>query len=306
MKKVVIAGGTGFLGKYLAERYAKEGVEVVIIARSSRSDERNIRYVKWDGITLDDWAKELEGAEVLINLAGRTVNCRYTEKNMREIFDSRTGSTKVLGEAIEACTQPPKLWVNSSTATIYRHAEDRPMDELTGELGKGFSVEVAQTWEKAFFSCNTPKTRKVALRVAIVLWGSGGALVPYRNLAKLGLCGKQGNGKQMFSWLHIEDLARIIDYVEEHKELEGVYNASAPNPVNNIDFTAAVRKAYKAPFGLPANKLLLEAGALFMQTETELLLKSRWVLPRKLSDAGFKFKFETLDLALADIVNAGS
>lgn len=304
MKKVVIAGGTGFIGMYLAQRYAGNGCHVVVIARNCREDERNISYVRWDAKTIDNWAKELDGADILINLAGKSVNCRYTEANKREIYDSRTGSTIVLGEAIQQCLNPPKLWINASTATIYRHAEDRPQDEDTGEIGKGFSVDVAKQWEKAFFNAETPDTRKISLRIAITLGPNGGVMIPFRNMVKMGLGGKQGNGKQMFSWLHIEDLARIIDFIEANELLEGVYNASSPNPVNNAAFTAAMRKAYDMSFGIPASKFLLELGAMMIKTETELLLKSRWVVPKRLVDAGFNFQYETLDKALENIVAA--
>lgn len=304
MKKVVIAGGSGFIGMYLANRYALQGNTVVVIGRSLHQDTNRIKFSQWDGKTIGPWTKEIDGADVVINLAGKSVNCRYNQANQREIYDSRTGSTMVLGEAILVAEKPPKLWVNSSTATIYRHAEDRPMDEITGEIGKGFSVDVAKKWEKSLFDCKTPHTRKVALRIAITLGPRGGVMIPYRNLTKMGLGGKQGNGRQMFSWLHIEDLARIIDYIEEHENMEGVYNASAPNPVNNTEFMAAMRKAYNMSFGLPANKLMLEIGALLIKTETELLLKSRWVLPKKLTEAGFNFKYKTIDAALADIVEA--
>ncbi len=287
---------------YLAKRYAAQGCHVSVIGRSVHEEQRNIHFVKWDGKTLDSWADELEDADVLINLAGKSVNCRYNDANMREIYDSRTGSTQALGEAIAKCKIAPKLWINSSTATIYRHAEDRPQDEDNGELGKGFSVDVARKWEQTFFNCETPNTRKVALRMSIVLGPHGGVMIPYRNLVKMGLGGKQGNGRQMFSWLHIEDLAAIIDFIEENTALEGVFNASAPNPVNNTKFSAAMRKAYDMSFGLPATKFLLTLGAMVIKTETELILKSRWVLPKKLTEAGFKFQYQHIDEALENIV----
>lgn len=305
-KKIVIAGGTGFIGEYLAARYANQGHKVVIISRFTKLQAGNVSYVLWDGKTIDTWANEIDGADLLINLAGKSVNCRYNDANMRAIYDSRTGSTMVLGEAIAKAKNPPKLWINSSTATIYRHAEDRPMDEDNGDIGTGFSVDVARKWEKAFFDCDTPNTRKVALRIAIVLGPRGGVMVPYRNLAKLGLGGKQGSGKQMFSWVHIDDVASIIDFLETHPQLEGVYNVSAPNPVNNKEFTRLVRYAYGVKVGLPATKLMLELGAILIGTETELLLKSRWVLPKRLIAAGYNFKFPELAPALADIVAAES
>ncbi len=222
--KVVLAGGTGFIGDYFRQQFTKQGYEVKIIARSSPA-------IKWnDQVAM---IEALENAEMVINLAGKSVNCRYHKKNKREIITSRTGTTKLLGDAIKKCQHPPELWINSSTATIYRHAEDRPMTEQNGDIGTGFSVDVAKKWENAFFNFSLPKTRQIALRIAIVLGPNGGVITPYKNLVKFGLGGIQGNGNQMFSWIHVEDLFQITQFLKREKHLSGIFNCSSPNPVPN-------------------------------------------------------------------------
>ena len=293
LKKVVLAGGTGFIGQYLERAYTNQGYIVHIISRQPGQ-------VSWD----DERAMidALEGAEMVINLAGKSVNCRYTEKNKKEIYESRTKTTEALGKAIEKCRKPPQLWINSSTATIYRHAEDRPMTESTGELGTGFSVDVGKAWEDAFFRFNLPKTRQIALRLAIVLGADGGVMEPYVNLVRFGLGGKQGEGKQMFSWIHIEDVYRIIEFLKQRKDLKGIFNASAPNPVTNRELMEHMRKVMDRRIGLPAPEWMLGLGAVFIGTETELILKSRWVLPERIEKAGYKFHYDRLDRALWQIV----
>ncbi|KAA0548560.1 TIGR01777 family protein [Bacillus sp. BGMRC 2118] len=290
--KVVLAGGTGFIGQYFEQKFMKQGYEVKIISRQHQ-------HISWNDQKAIQEA--LEGSEMLINLAGRTVNCRYNEQNKREIMNSRIETTTILGNAVEACQSPPRLWVNSSTATIYRHAEDRPMTEEKGEIGEGFSVDVAKAWEEAFFSYNLLKTRQVALRIAIVLGPSGGVMTPYMNLVKYGLGGKQGSGKQMFSWIHIEDLFNIVRFIQEHDHLSGVFNCSAPEPVSNQELMKTLREKMQKPFGLPAMKWMLELGAAFLRTETELVLKSRWVLPDRLQREGYHFTYHTLNQALDNI-----
>lgn len=293
LKKIVLAGGTGFIGQYLERAYTNEGYIVYIISRQPGQ-------VSWnDESAIID---ALEGAEMLVNLAGKSVNCRYNEKNKREIYESRTHTTEALGNAILKCKNPPKLWINSSTATIYRHAEDRPMTESTGELGTGFSVDVGKAWEDAFFRFKLPKTRQAALRMAIVLGADGGVMEPYVNMVRFGLGGMQGEGRQMFSWIHIEDVCRIIEFLRQRKDLQGIFNASAPNPVTNKELMAHMRQAMGRRAGLPAQKWMLELGAVFIGTETELILKSRWVLPERLEKEGFRFQFDQLDRALWQIV----
>ncbi len=292
-QKIIIAGGTGFTGKYFTQKFMASGYEVIIISRQPN-------HINWNNSTAI--ITGMENAAMLINLAGKSVDCRYNEKNKKEIFDSRINTTKILGEAILQCKNPPPLWINSSTATIYRHAHDRPMTESAGEIGTGFSVNVATNWEKSFFDFKLKNIRQVALRMAIVLGKNGGVVQPIKNLVRFGLGGKQGSGKQMFSWIHIEDLYNIIIFMQQHKELQGVFNTSAPNPVTNTTLMQVFRKNMKMPFGLPTPKWLLKIGAVFIKTETELVLKSRWVIPEKLLQAGFVFKFKTIDEALKNIL----
>jgi uncharacterized protein len=292
-KKIVIAGGTGFIGQFLERKFVAEGYDVIIVSRTSG-------HVHWDdesGIIT-----ALEGAEMLINLAGKSVDCRYNEANKQEILRSRTETTLQLGKALLACKQPPALWLNSSTATIYRHAEDKPMTEVEGEIGSGFSVSVAKAWEEALFSFTLPETRQVALRIAIVLGKGGGVIVPYLNLVHYGLGGYQGNGNQMFSWIHLEDLYRIILFIQKHEELEGAINCSSPYPIKNKVQMRILRNLRGQRFGLPMPRWLLKIGAAMIGTETELVLKSRWVLPDRLLKQGFEFKHPTLEEALKDIL----
>ncbi|OES43880.1 TIGR01777 family oxidoreductase [Domibacillus iocasae] len=294
MKKIVLAGGTGFIGNYFEMKFKKLGYEVKIISRQTK-------HISWENKT--GVIEALEGAELLINLAGKSVNCRYNEANKNEIMNSRIRTTKLLGELILACENPPGIWMNSSTATIYRHAEDRPMTEETGEIGAGFSVDVAKSWEETFFSFNLPKTRQIALRIAIVLGRNGGVMTPYRNLVKFGLGGVQGSGNQMFSWIHVEDLFQIVLFLKEREDLSGVFNCSAPHPVTNRELMEKLRTTMNVPLGLPSPKWMLEFGAIFIKTETELVLKSRWVLPDRLERAGYPFTFKTLDETFQDILS---
>jgi uncharacterized protein len=293
-KKIVLAGGTGFVGKYLHKKYTTLGYEVIIISRGKE-------YIKWNNNAAI--INSLENAEMLINLAGKSVDCRYNEKNKKEIYYSRIDTTKALGEAILQCKNPPPLWINSSTATIYRHAEDRSMTETEGEIGTGFSVGIATAWEKTFFDFSLHKTRQVALRMAIVLGKDGGVIHPLKNLVRFGFGGKQGKGNQMFSWIHIEDVFRVVEFVQENKFVTGAINVSSPNPITNNSFMQIFRKSMQIPFGLPTPVWLLKIGAFIIKTETELILKSRWVIPQKLMDWNFNFAFKTINKALEDILH---
>lgn len=291
-KKVILAGGTGFIGKYFEQKFKALDYEVLIISRQTG-------HIDWR-----DQARliaALENADMLINLAGKSVDCRYNEHNKREIMNSRTETTSILGEAVQACQNPPALWFNSSTATIYRHAEDRAMTEESGEIGSGFSVEVAKAWERAFFDFKLPKTRQIALRISIVL-GEGGVMTPLTNLVKFGLGGIQGPGNQMFSWIHIEDLYQIVLFLKNREDLEGVFNCASPHPITNRELMSQLRKNLNRPFGLPSPKWLLEIGAVIIRTETELILKSRWVIPDRLEKEGFHFKYATIGEALRQIL----
>nr|WP_211184568.1 TIGR01777 family oxidoreductase [Paenibacillus lemnae] len=295
MKKAVLAGGTGFIGSYLENELSRLGYEVIIISRQKQ-------HVSWQD--RDNIIQALEGAEMLINLAGKSVNCRYNERNKQEIFDSRTETTQILGEAVLACAKPPVLWLNSSTATIYRHAQDRPMTEQSGEIGSGFSVEVAKKWEETFFQFQLPYTRQAALRISIVLGPGGGVMTPMQNLVRFGLGGHQGPGDQMFSWIHIEDVLGIILFLRDREDLSGVFNCASPQPVTNRELMAQLRSILHRPVGLPSPKWMLEMGAVFIKTETELVLKSRWVIPERLQQEGYHFKHDKLREALQHIVQA--
>jgi uncharacterized protein len=293
IKKIVLAGGTGFVGNYLRDQFTQLGYEIIIISR-------NRECVQWNNEA--GMIQALENAELVINLAGKSVNCRYTEKNKQEILKSRTETTEKLGKAILKCKNPPELWINSSTATIYRHAQDRPMTEKMGEIGSGFSVDVAKQWEESFFRFRLSKTRQAALRMAIVLGKEGGVFPVLANLVKFGLGGKQGSGLQKFSWIHIDDLFQLILFIQKKKNLTGVFNCSAPNPVDNSTLMCSLRSSMKIPIGLPSPKWLLEVGSIFIQTETELVLKSRWVLPERIVGEGFNFKYPLLKDALDKIL----
>ncbi|MFD2700603.1 TIGR01777 family oxidoreductase [Paenibacillus shunpengii] len=294
MKKVVLAGGTGFIGQYFQHGFEQLGYYVFIISRQ----QGHISWQDHAGIV-----QALDGADLLINLAGKSVNCRYNASNKKEIMESRTRTTRILGEAVLHCRKPPALWINASTATIYRHAEDKPMTEQSGELGTGFSVEVAKAWEEAFFSYVLPHTRQAALRIAIVLGPGGGVLTPYIYLTRFGLGGKQGPGNQKFSFIHIEDLFRIVQYIQSREDLEGVFNASAPYPVTNRELMHEMRKTMRVPVGIPTPKWMLEMGAIVIRTETELILKSRWVVPERLLEEGFEFKYPTIQSTLKAVLN---
>jgi len=289
---VVLAGASGFIGSYFRQRFAAEGWQVRTVGRAASAD------AQWH----DDGAitKALDGAELLVNLAGRSVNCRYDARHRREIVDSRVLTTRALGRAIASCATPPRTWINSSTGTIYRHAEDHPQSEADGELGSGFSVDVARAWEDELAASVVPETRKIPLRIAIVL-GAGGVMSPLRNLARLGLGGHMGPGTQKFSWIHVEDLFHVVLFVHEHAELTGPVNAATPFAVDNRELMGLVRQSMGVPFGIPTPAWLLEAGAVLIRTQTELVLKSRWVEPRKLLDAGFDFQYPTLAGALNEI-----
>jgi len=297
-RRIVLAGAGGFIGRYLAARFAESGDTVVTIGRSGAD-------ANWgDAAAI---GALLEGSDILINLAGKSVNCRYTRKNMAAIFSSRLLTTAALGEALQAAANPPKLWFNASTATIYRHADDRPMTDETGELGSGFSVNVATAWEREFFAHSLAGVRQVALRMAIVL-GDGSALTPLVMLTRLGLGGPQFGGKtrgarQRFSWVHIEDVYRAIEFLSTSPDFGDTVNVTSPNPVENRDLMAILRRVLGVRFGIPLFGWMLEVGAFGIRTETELLLKSRWVVPTRLLAAGFEFKFPQLDGALRDILH---
>ena len=268
--------------------------------------------VAWDGLHAGEWGNHLNGADVVINLAGRSVNCRYNQANRREIMESRVVTTRLVGEAIAKASIPPRLWMNASTATIYRHATDRAMDDVDGDVGGGeagllsswrFSYDVAISWEQAFFESKTPGTRKIAMRSAIVMSPDrGGAFATFLNLVRAGLGGAAGTGRQFVSWIHDADFVAAVEFLIAHADLDGCVNLSSPQPLPNRDFMAGLRRAHGTRIGLPATNWMLEVGALVLRTETELVLKSRRVVPRRLLEAGFEFGFPEWSRAAADLV----
>jgi uncharacterized protein (TIGR01777 family) len=298
--KIVIAGGSGFLGKALTDFFVKKNIRVVILSREPQPGSNMIKEVYWDGKTLQEWKHELEGAEALINLSGKSVDCRYTKQNKEQIYSSRLVSTRVLGDAVRQCIHPPKVWLNSSSATIYKGSYDKFMDEQQGEIGHDFSMDVCRKWEAVFNECITPYTRKVTLRTSIVLDVKGGALVPLIKLVRAGLGGEMGSGKQYFSWIHIDDFCRINEWLIQ-KPVTGVYNVCSPQPLPNADFMRALRNSMHIRVALPLPALLLECGAALIRTETELVLKSRKVYPQRLLDEEFVFEFPDLKTALEDL-----
>jgi len=309
--RIVIPGGTGQIGRLLTNYFHAAGDDVTVIARDT-TPEALRGTIGWDGRTLGAWTEAIDAADVVINMAGRSVNCRYNENNRRIIKESRTQTTRLIGQAIAAAKHPPALWMNASTATIYRHSFDRAMDEATGQLGGGepnvpdtwrFSIDVAKSWEEVFFQSVTPGTRKIALRTAIVMAPSrGGTLSILLGLVRRGLGGASGSGKQFVSWIHDEDFIRAIEFLIDHEQIDGIVNLSSPNPLPNREFMQALCDAWGARIAIPAAAWMLEVAAAFMGTETELVLKSRRVIPRRLLDAGFEFQFPAWPEAAADLV----
>ncbi len=308
--KIVIPGGSGQVGHILARYFHGRGDDVTVLSRRPQAE--LWRVLAWDGVTEGPWIGALEGSDVCINLTGRSVNCRYDAANRREIKQSRVVSTRLLNEAIGSLRHPPQVWLNASTATIYRHALDRPMDEAHGELGGdepgapdtwNFSIDVAKSWEEAFFEGATPRTRKVAMRSAITFSPDrGGAFDVLLGLVRRGLGGRQGSGQQFVSWIHEVDLARGVEWLIAHEQWEGTVNLAAPNPVRNWEFMRALREAWGGVPGLPLAPWMVELGAVFLRTESELILKSRQVVPGRLAEAGFTFEYREWAKAAAELV----
>jgi hypothetical protein len=311
--RIVIAGASGFIGQRLVQAFRDEGADVRTIGRTGDAVWGNTLRIR----------ELVDGADMVVNMAGKSVNCRYYARNRAEIHRSRVDTTRELAEAIRSAEHPPPLWINSSTATIYRHAEDRPQTESTGELGEGFSVSIATAWEQALFDGELPGTRRVALRMAIV-FGDGSALVPLIRLAQAGLGGPQydgpwfataarrragtfhedrhTHGRQKFSWVHLDDVVGSIRFIRDHEEIDGVVNVSSPNPTDNRTMMHTLREAVGRRFGLPTWRWMLEVGSVAIRTETELVLKSRWVVPERLLAAGYEFRYPTLRGALAAVI----
>lgn len=300
---IVIFGANGFLGRYLSRYFARQGKEVVCIARTRRGWSGDGMFLEWNGRDPGPWTLALEGAETVINLTGRSVDCRYTPENRREILDSRVVPTITIGKAIAACKIPPKCWINSSTATFYRHAADHAQDDWTGEPGEGFSVDVARAWEEAFFSSAVPaETRKTAIRTGIVLANEPHtAFAVLAKLAHSGLGGPMGRGDQRVSWVHIADFLRAVHFIAENPFFSGAVNLTAPEHPTNREMMRAFREVAGMPIGIPATEWMIQLGAVFMKTEPELVLKSRWARPTRLKDAGFRWRWQGIGEAIADL-----
>ena len=307
--KTVILGGTGELGTILSRAFHREGQDVVVISR--RAAQTPWRSVQWDAATHGEWDAELDGADVVINLAGRSVNCRYSAENRRQIKQSRVVTTQLVGEAIAAASRPPRVWLQASTATIYAHRFDAPNNEASGILGGvdadapdswRFSIDVAQSWERALDNADVHDTRKVKLRAAMVMSPDrGGVFDTLLTLVRLGLGGKAGDGRQYLSWIHYADFVQAIQWIIDHEEISDVINIAAPNPLPNAAFKHDLRAAWGMPIGLPAAKWMLEVGAFIMRSETELILKSRRVVPGILAERGFSFQFPSWPEASRDL-----
>ena len=307
--KIVIPGGSGQVGTMLARAFHPDGHDVVVLSR--RPVPRPWRVVAWDGATPGAWQREIDGCDVVINLTGRTVNCRYTAANREEILQSRVVSTRVIGQTIAQAARPPRVWLQASTATIYAHRYDTANDEYSGVIGGNemsahsswrFSIDVARAWERAFAEAAVVKTRKLALRSAMTLSPDhGGVFDTLLRLARFGFGGSAGDGRQYMSWIHYEDFIAAVRWLIERHDIDGIVNVASPNPLPNAEFMRVLRQACGVPFGIPANRWMLEVGAVFMRTETELILKSRRVVPARLLEQGFMFKYAEWGLAARDL-----
>jgi uncharacterized protein (TIGR01777 family) len=309
--KIVIPGGSGQVGQLLARAFVKEGHDVVILSRQ-RERRKAGRIVLWDARTMGEWCTEFEGADVVINLAGKSVNCRYNPENRREIIQSRVASTEVVGEAIMRARRPPGLWLQAATATIYAHRYDAAHDEFSGVLARDddevpdtwrFSLDVATKWERAFNqSGNLPRTRKVLLRCAVIMSpDDGGIFDVLLGLVRRRVGGRSGDGRQYVSWIHDADFIRAIHWLIEHEHLRGAVILASPHPLPNAEFMRALRAAWGTRMGLPAPKWMLEIATFFMRTESELVLKSRRVVPGRLLRDGFEFAFPNWKEAARDL-----
>lgn len=293
MKKVIIAGGTGFLGQEIKHHYESQGCEVYILTR--KPSHKNDIY--WDGKTIGKWFEYLDGADILINLSGKSVDCRYTPENKKKILNSRIWSTQILQQAVNECSHPPKTWMNASTATIYADSRTHQNTEENGIIGSDFSMNVAKEWEETFFKISSPLTRKVALRISLVIGKSGGVYPVLVRLAKWGLGGRAGNGTQKFAYIKIEELLNMLDFIEANEKLKGPVNCTSPEDLTNSDFMRLLRKENKIRYFLHQPEWMIKLGAKLIGTAPELILKSRYVYPEKLTQAGYTFKYPTYEQA---------
>ncbi len=290
MNKMLIAGANGFIARHLTEFFTKQGWEVAGLARRRNGLHEKCRYVQWDGMEIDDWVTEIDQCDVLVNMAGRSINCRHTEENKRQILSSRVDSTALLGQAIGQSENPPPLWINGSASGIYQKTNDVAHGE-DGPHGEGFIADVVKAWEERFFSAEIDSSvRRVALRTTMVIADEpGNPFRILRKLAKFGLGGKAGSGKQMVSWIHIEDLCRAVQFIIDHQQIEGPVNLAAPDAITNAEMMSRFRKSVGMPVGIPAPALGVHLGAFLMGTAPELILDSYWVEPKRLLEHGFEF-----------------
>ena len=301
-KPIILAGGSGLIGRLLADHFKVQGHPVTILTRGSDGRRNNTEYRHWNPEEPKDLHLLLEGSHAVIGLAGATVDRRYSPKGKWNIMHSRTSSTLAIGDAIQRCIDPPQLWLQLSTATIYRHAEDRSMDQYSGELGSGFSVEVARTWEAAAQSFELPSTRLVILRCAMVLSRLGGVLPRLVQLTRFGMGGKNASGEQYVSWIHGEDLCRAVQHITDRADAQGIYDMAAPEPTRDGYLMAQLSARFKPLLALPKPLWMLKIGAFFLRTETELVLKSRRVMPTRLLNEGFAFRYPGITSALMDLL----
>jgi uncharacterized protein (TIGR01777 family) len=303
MKKIIIAGGSGFLGKSIINFFDENEYEFVILSRQDFAIHKKNCSVKiWDGKNIGDWQHEFENAKAIINLSGKTINCRYTEPNKKQILTSRIDATNAIGNAILQCKNPPKVWLNASAATLYKYTETKNQDENSTDFNDDFSTHVCLAWEKTLNSFETKNTRKIALRISIVLGKDDGVFTRLKTLTQFGLGGKQGNGKQYVSWIHIEDFCRAIEFFITNNNSNGAYNLSTINPITNDTLMKTFRKKMNIPFGIPSPDFILKLGAFVIGTEPELVLKSRRVVPKKILDEGFIFLHPTIDSAIENLI----
>ena len=299
--KIILLGASGYLGTALVPFLRERGHQITVISRSNPNN--GTKFIEWDGEKMGHWAREFDGADAVINLAGRSVNCRYNDENRRQILDSRVTTTQLIGRAIADAQTPPRVWLNSASATIYRDARRVEMDEVSGEIGSGFSVDVCRAWEQTLFEAPV-SCRRVAMRLAMVFGAPrGGVYDAFEILVKLGFGGPMAGGGQWISWIHLSDFCRAVEFLM-NSELEGAVNIAAPHPLTNAQFLSELRRALNVPYALPTARWQLELGALAGQTETELLLKSRRVVPARLSEAGFTFDYPKWRNAARAIVAA--
>jgi uncharacterized protein len=303
-KTIVLAGGTGLIGRLLATHFLGDGYAVTVLTRGRDRSANGITYRHWDPDQPTGLRDVLEGAHAVVGLNGASVDSRYTAARQWKILHSRIASTLALGDALRQCTDPPRIWIQLGTATIYRHAEDRPMDQFTGDYGSGFSVEVARSWEAVAEAGarQLQRTRLVLLRSAMVLDMRGGVLPRLAALTRAGLGGRNGSGEQFVSWIHGEDLVRAVQFIMDRPEAAGVYDLAAPEPVRDRMLMEALRAHLRPWIHFPKPRWMLEIGAFLMRTETELILKSRRVVPARLRREGFVFRFPSITPALVDLL----